>query len=420
MNLTNFKIPLIKPFAKMVIGDLQRIFPLILFVGGMGGIIGLLYLKLLSVLSIWLFPNGHLQPSHVILMAGIGLLIAVLIKILGNPGDVELLVNNIHLLGGQEGFKNLRSLIPVSLLCIASGGAAGPEAPLVQTSGSFGTWIAQKNNLSKEDIRILTITGMAAGFTVLFGTPLGSAIFALEILHRRGLEYHEALLPAIIGSICGYLLCGLSTGLHLSPIWRFPTPVPLIRPDLAWAIAVGIAGAIVAVLFTYFNIGLRRAFHYLPSLSRPVIGGIILGLMGLWSAYALTYGETQMDFVVTTNLSIAALAVIASAKFLGTSVTISSGWRGGFIIPLFFIGMTLGKLFHVVWPATNEVVLMTGLMASINTGVTKTPIGSTIVVTEMAGLQILPTTLIACILTLLLTSEVGLIETQQRRDDLMH
>jgi H+/Cl- antiporter ClcA len=63
---------------------------------------------------------------------------------------------------------------------------------------------------------------------------------------------------------------------------------------------------------------------------------------------------------------------------------------------------------------------MTGLMASINTGVTKTPIGSTIVVTEMAGLQILPTTLIACILTLLLTSEVGLIESQQRRDDLMH
>ena len=61
---------------------------------------------------------------------------------------------------------------------------------------------------------------------------------------------------------------------------------------------------------------------------------------------------------------------------------------------------------------------MVALMAALNTGVTKTPIGSTIVVTEMAGLSLLPTTLIACVVTLLLTSQAGLIHTQQRRDDL--
>jgi chloride channel protein, CIC family len=411
---------ILKLLAQSIFGDMQRIFFEILFVGTAGGIIGLVYLKLLSLLSVWLSPDGHLPWEHLLVMTGIGLVVAILIKILGNPGNVELLVNNIHLLGGQTEFKNLRSLIPVSLLCIASGGAAGPEAPLVQTSGSFGTWIALKKNLSKEDIRVLTITGMAAGFTVLFGAPLGSAIFALEILHRRGLEYHEALLPAILGSICGYILCGFTASLHLTPVWTFPITSTLSKTDLAWAFGAGIAASAVAIAFTYANIGLRRVFRFLPTFSRPIIGGVILGLLGLWSSYTLTFGESQINSIVAAQWSVRALAVITLAKFIGTSVTISSGWRGGFIIPLFFIGMTLGKLWHGILPSTNEIMIVAALMAAINTGVTKTPIGSTIVVTEMAGLRVLPTTLIACIITLLLTSEIGLIETQQRRDDLSH
>ena len=75
---------------------------------------------------------------------------------------------------------------------------------MVQTTGSLGAWLAGRWRLSVAETRILTITGMAAGFTVLFGAPLGSAIFALEILHRRGLEYYEALLPAVLGSLSGY------------------------------------------------------------------------------------------------------------------------------------------------------------------------------------------------------------------------
>jgi H+/Cl- antiporter ClcA len=82
---------------------------------------------------------------------------------------------------------------------------------------------------------------------------------------------------------------------------------------------------------------------------------------------------------------------------------------------LFFIGAALGRLWHLALPSTNEVMLMAGLMVAINTGVTKTPLGSTLVVTEMAGLPLLPTTIIAAVVSLLLTSEVRLIHTQRRR-----
>jgi H+/Cl- antiporter ClcA len=93
----------------------------------------------------------------------------------------------------------------------------------------------------------------------------------------------------------------------------------------------------------------------------------------------------------------------------GTTVTLSSGWRGGFIIPLFFVGVALGRFGHAVFPGTNVVVLMTCLMAAGNCGVTKTPLGSTLVVAEMTGVRLLPPVLIASVTALLLTSQVGLI-----------
>jgi H+/Cl- antiporter ClcA len=97
-------------------------------------------------------------------------------------------------------------------------------------------------------------------------------------------------------------------------------------------------------------------------------------------------------------------------------VTLSSGWRGGFIIPLFFMGASLGRLAHTeLLPHVSAAVLCAALMASINVGVTKTPVGSTLVVAEMAGMRLLPTTLLASLVTLMLTSEVGLIETQRER-----
>ncbi|MDQ1397936.1 MAG: hypothetical protein QOG64_3195, partial [Acidimicrobiaceae bacterium] len=264
--------------------------------------------------------------------------------------------------------------------------------------------------------RILTITGMAAAFTVLFGAPLGSAIFALEILHRRGLQYYEALLPAILGSLSGYAVYVLLTGTGLSPIWHLPGTDIIHSIDFAWAVVAGVGGAITAVAFTYLNMLGRWLFRRLGPTLRPVAGGLALGLLAFWSPFALTFGEAQINPMAARRAVVSVFVVAALAKLIGTTVTNTSGWRGGFIIPLFFIGVCLGRLLHVYVPSTHEAVLIAAFMAATNTGVTKTPIGSTLVVSEMAGLHVLPTTLIAAVIALFLTSEVGLIHSQQERE----
>jgi H+/Cl- antiporter ClcA len=403
-------------FTAALFGPRLRLFALVVAVGAVGGLVGAAFVAALKLLERGLWPTHWSTGAHLFVLLGVGVSVGVLTRVLGTPGDVELLVNNIHVLGGPEDVRDLRSLIPVSLLCISSGGAMGPEAPLVQTTGGLGSRMAGRWRVSVDETRILTITGMAAGFTVLFGAPLGSAVFALEILHRRGLEYYEALLPAVVGALSGYVVNVVVSHLGLTPIWHFPPIGPLHQVDLLWGGVCGVVGAAMAVSFTYLARGLQWAFRRLGPGVRPVLGGLALGGLAFWSPYALTYGEAQINVLLVARGTAATFAVAALAKLCGTTVTLSSGWRGGFIIPLFFMGVAVGRLGHVLVPGTNEVVLMAALMAAASCGVTKTPLGSTLVVAEMAGLRLLPPVLIASVVALFLTSEVGLIHTQQDRE----
>src|SRR5690606_17473300 len=139
-----------------------------------------------------------------IVMGLVGVTVTLIVKTMGPTSNVELLVDDIHVVGGRHKLRSLRSLIPVSLLCVGAGGTLGPEAPLVQTTGSLGGAIGNRVGVDRRRLRVLTITGMAAGFTALFGSPIGATIFALEIPHRRGIEHSDAILPASVGSLTGY------------------------------------------------------------------------------------------------------------------------------------------------------------------------------------------------------------------------
>jgi len=404
-------------FDGLFLGMEPRIVGLVLLTGFACGIVGALYLLVIHLLQHVLWPTRWSGAIGFAILGGVGLIVGLVVKFVGTPGDVELMVDNIHVSGSATGVHMLRSLIPTSWLCIASGGAMGPEAPLVQTTGTLASWTAQRAGLVLRESRVLTIAGMAAGFTVLFGAPLGSAVFALEMLHRRGMQYYEALLPAILGSLAGYSVYVVATGAGLAPVWHLPSPAAIHIGDLGWAVVAGVGGALVAVAFTYLSTALRWGARRLPPEVRPLIGGLLLAALGVASAYSLTFGEAQIGEIITKHGgTVAFFALAALAKLAGTSVTLASEWRGGFIIPLFFMGACLARAFHGLVPDTNEVVLIAAFMAASNTGVTKTPLGSTLVVSEMAGFRLLPTTLIGAMVSFVLTSEVGLIHTQRERD----
>jgi H+/Cl- antiporter ClcA len=244
---------------------------------------------------------------------------------------------------------------------------------------------------------------------------MGAAIFALEFLHREGMEYYEAILPATWGALVGYFSYIVLTGGNLAPVWEFPQPAALRPVDLLWAAGAGVLSAVVATGFAWTVKSLRVLFLRIPLPARLGVGGAVLGLLSFVSIYALTFGEHQLMEIVESPGVAWFFLLAAAAKFLGSSFTVASGWRGGFIIPLFFIGACLGKFLTVLFPGANEVVLMTALMAGINAGVTKTPLGSSLVVSRMAHLSIIPTTLLSALVAMALTKSVGMIGSQRRR-----
>ncbi len=382
----------------------------------MGGSVGAVYLALLDLTHDAIGPAVWSPAVRVFALALIGVAVALLVKLLGRPADVELLVDNIHVPEAGSSSARLRSLLPVSLLCIGGGGTLGPEAPLVTTTGTLAHRQATRLGLGLDDVRIVTITGMAAGFAVLFGAPLGAALFALEIPHRRGIGYHEAAIPACIGAVIGYA-CSTATGrLGLAPIWELPTVDRLDWIDLPWSVVAGLLGAAIAVAFTVATKALAAVAGFVSPGFRPLFGGAALGVIALYSPYVLTNGEFQIDTVAST-VAASALAGAAIAKLAGAAVCVATGWRGGFIIPLFFIGFCVGRIVVVHLPDASLWPFVLGVMIAANVGVTKTPLGSTVVVTEMSGSALLPSALVAALVSLVVTSPVALIETQRDRVD---
>lgn len=350
-----------------------------------------------------------------IVMPLAGLVIGLVIQFLGNPGEIAVIVDNIHFRGGRLDIRKNPSMILASLVSIAAGGSAGPEAPLVQVTGSFGTWFAEHLRVEGEDLRSLSLAGMAAGFTALFGAPLGGAMFALEILHHQHvLEYYEALMPAIVASCASYLVFAAITHLGIAPTWHFPRYDLQNIDDFALAILFGMIGALAGWIFMGIFRGCDRLFAKIPGpiYVRTTVAGLVLGSIAAFLPLTRFFGHEELNEVITADFPIIFLLVLTGAKMVAISVTVTGGWRGGFIIPIFFTGACLGKAVAALIPGMNPALAMICTMAAFNAAVTRTPVSTTLLLTKLTSVSPFTPILFASLVGFFLAPKVPLIASQ--------
>lgn len=353
--------------------------------------------------------------SLVLVMPFAGFLVGSVIYFLGNPGEIGLIIDNIHMRGGRLAMRENPSMILASLLSISSGGSAGPEAPMVQVTGSIGTWLADRLRLQGESLRSFSIAGMASGFTVLFGAPLGGAMFALEILHHQHVvQYYEALLPAIVSSCAGYTIFVLINRLGVGPVWHFPQYQAENISDFAMAMMYGVVGAAIGWLFILIFRALERAFESLrlPIYLQTTLAGLGLGILAFLFPLSRYFGEHQIDMVIQGNFNTSTLLGLAVAKMLAISITVTGGWRGGIIIPLFFTGACVGKALVSAAPALDSVLAMICIMAALNAAVTRTPISTAILLAKLTGFSPLTPLLFASLVGFFLAPRLPFIASQ--------
>ena len=269
--------------------------------------------------------------------------------------------------GALEAFHRkggiIRSRVPIvktiaSIVTIGTGGSAGREGPIAQIGAGFGSFVATKLGLSVKERRILLLAGMAAGVGATFRSPLGGALFAVEVLYRDPEFEHEGLIPCIISSIIAYSLFGAVTGwtpLLATPDFSFERP-----SELLLYLLLGVVCALFGVFYVKVFYGIRTLFHKIPVANhfKPAIGGLLLGLMAMYIPQVLGSGYGWVQAALYGKMALWVMLLIAIAKVIATSLTISSGGSGGVFAPSLVIGAMLGGTFgataELIFPAPGS------------------------------------------------------------------
>tara|TARA_R100000306_G_scaffold11162_5_gene13480 strand:- start:4121 stop:5413 length:1293 start_codon:yes stop_codon:yes gene_type:complete len=364
----------------------SRMFLLWAVLGLFGGLISGIYWVVLMFLTDFL--GGYQGWLVIPIMAICGLMAGLIIHFIGDPGEMQLIVNNIRFNKGKLDPKNNPSMILSSLLCVASGGSLGPEAPLVQVTGSTGSWLGKIFRLKGEELRSLSIAGMASGFTALFGAPLGGSLFALEILHHKhAVEYYQAIIPALVASGFSYIVFALIVHLGLGPTWHLPAYEMATVFDFAWAIFFAVIATFVGWGFIFCTKFFKNLFGKLktPIYVKTLIGGLLLGTIAFYLPITRYFSHFEIETLLVGDFTIKFLVAVLIFKIIAIAITVTSGWRGGFIIPLFFCGTALGLLIHTIFPSINLSLTIVSCMAAINACVTRTPMSTTILLATLTG-----------------------------------
>jgi CIC family chloride channel protein len=279
-----------------------------------------------------------------------------------------------------------------SAITIGSGGAAGREGPAAQISSGAASVLCDILRVPLAERRILVLAGMAAGLSAIFRAPLGMAIFASEILYAGLAFEYEALPYTLIASVVAYAVNGLFAGWHT--LFIIPSGLTFARPaELLGYATLGLAAGVVGAIQPPVFYGVRDLFERLriPKHVKPAIGGLGMGLVAIVFPETLATGFGWVQMALTGGQIGYMLLVLACAKILAMSLTVSSGGSGGVFGPNVYIGGMLGGgvayALNTWFPAAHfppAAFVVVG-MGAVFAGTARVPISTLIMVAEMTG-----------------------------------
>lgn len=321
----------------------------------------------------------------------------------------NLLIDEIHEPKKLIPFRMAPFVFCGNILSILFGASVGREGTAVQMSGALADQLSHIFKFTSENRRIILMSGISAGFASVFGTPLAGAVFGLEVLVVGRMRY-DAILPCIVAAVIAdqvSLLWGVQHTHYAIQFIPSMTAWGLFATILA-GVAFGLTGRFFANTAHSVSGIFKKHIAYAPL--RPFVGGILV-LTATWLIGTDRYIGLGIPTIVESfNQPLAPYDFLAKIAFTITSL--SSGFKGGEVTPLFYIGSTLGNALAPLLDMPFSLLAGLGFVA-VFAGAANTPIASMIMAMELFGVEVGIYAGIACATSYLFSGRASIYTAQK-------
>jgi chloride channel protein, CIC family len=291
----------------------------------------------------------------------------------------------------HNGYISLRTVLgkfACTATTLASGIPLGREGPSVQVGAGIGSVLGRWLGLSPEKVKALIPVGAAAAIAAAFNTPLAAVMFALEEVMG---DLHAPVLGSVVlASATSWAVLRLLLGNN--PLFHVPA-YELVHPlEFAIYALLGVAGGFLSVAFTRILLKVRAYFLSLPVKGRwwhPVVGGVLVGVMGWFVPQALGVGYTYVGSALNGSLALKVMLLLIVLKLVGVTVSYATGNAGGIFGPALLLGSmlggTIGTVAHQLLPAytaSSGAYALVG-MGALFAGIVRAPMTSVLMIFEM-------------------------------------
>lgn len=377
------------------------------FIGVLVGLIGTAFAYSMAFVTNFRI----LHPAIIFGLPVGGLLIVGIYKLLKYENDTgtNMVLSSIRS-NGKIPFRMAPCIFISTVITHLFGGSAGREGAALQLGGSIGSTIGTFLRLDEKDHHVVTMCGMSAAFSALFGTPLAAAIFPMEVV-SVGIMQYAALVPCVVASLIAH---GIASYFKLEPEFFGFTDIPAFSLKNSCTIGLlAILCALVSILFciTLHNTGrlFKHLFHN-PYVRAMAGGCVVIALTCLVGNQQ--YNGAGMNFIEAFFREKNVFPAAFLLKILFTAMTLGSGFKGGEIVPTFYIGASFGCLFGMVSGFSVNLCTAVG-MAAVFCGVTNSPITSLLISFELFGYDAMPYYLLAIAISYMLSGYFGLYSSQK-------